>query len=134
MYFSNVYSMTDENTENAENTEDTTTAEKGVWAYLVIVEKGSSLTVEDAKAQISLIEAETITSLDQNFNVNMSSSKNVDINDAQLVFDMYNSLYDNFNTVTMQKFLYADVNTDTVVNSLDAQMVVYSIVNTVSTN
>ncbi|MDI9471377.1 MAG: hypothetical protein QM221_00465, partial [Bacillota bacterium] len=57
--------------------------------------------------------------------VNMSGL--VDINDAQLVYDIYNGKYQDFTVVVMQKFLYADVNADKIVNVTDAAAVVAAI-------
>ena len=37
----------------------------------------------------------------------------IDINDAQLVYDMYNAHYSDFTTVSMYKFLCADIADDT---------------------
>ncbi|NLL22396.1 MAG: hypothetical protein GX260_01260 [Tissierellia bacterium] len=51
----------------------------------------------------------------------------VDINDAQLVYDIYNGKYQDFTVVVMQKFLYADVNADKIVNVTDAAAVVAAI-------
>jgi hypothetical protein len=73
--------------------------------------------------------------LDQTFNVNESgitdgdSIGTVDINDAQLVYDMYNAVYENFeNGATMQKFLKADVNSDRKVDVNDAMAIVDEII------
>ena len=48
----------------------------------------------------------------------------VDINDAQLVYNIYNAKYDSFETTTMKMFLAADVNKDREVSALDAAAVV----------
>ena len=94
------------------------------WSYLVITE--STLSVDDAKAKITHGVAEK-TSLAQTFNVNETQNDSVDINDAQLVFDMYNNEYQDFSVVTMQKFLKADVNGSKSVNSQDAIAIVSEI-------
>jgi len=57
----------------------------------------------------------------------VNSSGYIDINDAQLVYDIYNGKYDSFDIVTMQKFLQADVNADTKVDVTDAAAVVNAI-------
>jgi len=57
----------------------------------------------------------------------VNSSGIVDINDAQLVYDIYNGKYDSFDIVTMKKFLQADVNADTKVDVTDAAAVVKAI-------
>jgi HKD family nuclease len=56
------------------------------------------------------------------FDVNMTGL--VDINDAQLVYDMYNGKYDNFTTINMHRFLNADVNADKKITVTDAAAVV----------
>ncbi len=61
-----------------------------------------------------------------NKDVNMSGS--VDANDAQLVWNMYNSQYSDFTTnVTIEKFLRADVNVDGTITVADATAIVSSI-------
>lgn len=94
------------------------------WSWLVIVEEGNTFTADDAKTNITAVEAE-YTTLDQTFNVNMTSK--VDVNDAQLVYNIYNCEYDDFSVATMQKFLYADTNGDKIVDTLDAAAVVNNI-------
>lgn len=92
------------------------------WAYLVVVDEGQSFTADDAKAAITTAEAE-YTVLEQTFDVNMTNI--VDVNDAQLVYNIYNCEYDSI--VDMQKFLNADVNGDKTVNVTDAAAVVSNI-------
>lgn len=94
------------------------------WAYLVITE--STLQVEDAEAVITRSVAAK-TTLAQTYDVNATNK--VDINDAQLVFDMYNNEYQDFEVATMQKFLKADVNGDKAINVNDAAAIVAEIVN-----
>lgn len=93
------------------------------YAYLVMVESGT-LTVEDATAQIKVVEAAS-TVLEDTFNVNESSA--LDINDAQLVYDLYNNVYQDIDTVGMQKLLRADVNGSKNINVQDAAAVVTAI-------
>ena len=108
----------------------------GKWAYLVFTE--TTLSEDEAKAEITLADvSESVikVTLDQTFNVNESgitdgdSIGTVDINDAQLVYDMYNAVYENFeNGATMQKFLKADVNSDRKVDVNDAMAIVDEII------
>ena len=98
------------------------------WSYLVITE--GTLSVEDAKALITLNEG-TKVELAQTYNVNETANNTVDINDAQLVFDMYNNKYQQFNDdngVTMQKFLKADVNGSKTIDVNDAAAIVAQII------
>ena len=46
-----------------------------------------------------------------------------DINDAQLVYNIYNAKYDSFDVVEMKMFLSADINGDKQVNALDASAI-----------
>jgi hypothetical protein len=48
----------------------------------------------------------------------------VDVNDAQLVYDMYNGAYSDFTQVSVEKFLRADVNATKVVDHTDAVAIV----------
>lgn len=100
----------------------------GAWTYLVIIGKGETLTEEDAKEQITLVDGEKVV-LSQTYNVNETANNTVDINDAQLVFDMYNAKYQEFTAdAAMQKFLKADVNGDGKVDVNDAVAIVAQIV------
>ena len=98
----------------------------GAYAYLVISDK----TLDEVKAEAE--KAGQITEVDgtaQTFNVNgdVNYTGLVDINDAQLVYNIYNAKYDSFDTTTMKMFLAADMNSDKTVSSLDAAAVVTSI-------
>lgn len=95
----------------------------GAYAYLVISDK----TLDEVKAEAE--KAGQITEVDgtaQTFNVNgdVNGTELVDINDAQLVYNIYNAKYDSFDNTTMAMFLAADVNKDREVSALDAAAVV----------
>lgn len=95
----------------------------GAYAYLVISDK----TLDEVKAEAE--KAGQITEVDstaQTFNVDgdVNGTGLVDINDAQLVYNIYNAKYDSFETTTMKMFLAADVNKDREVSALDAAAVV----------
>lgn len=98
----------------------------GAYAYLVISDKSlAEVTAEAEKAgQITEVDGTA-----QTFNVNgdVNYTGLVDINDAQLVYNIYNAKYDSFDTTTMKMFLAADMNSDKTVSSLDAAAVVTSI-------
>lgn len=94
----------------------------GAWSWLVITD--STLTVEDAKAQITLVKADKVALAATN---DVNESGKVDINDAQLVFDMYNNEYQDFTVATMQKFLKADVSGDKKIDVNDAVAIVTAI-------
>lgn len=96
-----------------------------VYSWLLILDKGEVLDVDALKADVisKLALADgTATTIDQSYDVN--KSRRVDINDAQLVYDIYNGTYGDFTKVSMEKFLLADVNTDKMVNSSDAVAIV----------
>ena len=96
-----------------------------VYSWLLILDKGEVLDVDALKADVisKLALADgTATTIDQAYDVN--KSRRVDINDAQLVYDIYNGTYGDFTKVSMEKFLLADVNTDKMVNSSDAVAIV----------
>ena len=80
--------------------------------------------VEDV---FDIADRETKT-VDYGGDVNMTGS--VDMNDAQLIYNMYNVHYNNFTYhVTMEKFLRADVNGDMKLDVLDAAMIVSAAMN-----
>lgn len=105
-----------------ENTMYKTTAYgENVYSWLVIVDKGQEFTADTAKANIKEASG-TAEEVKQSYDVNETGV--VDINDAQLVYDIYSGKYGDFDKVTVKKFLCADVNSDKIVNSTDAVAVV----------
>lgn len=105
-----------------ENTMYKTTAYgENVYSWLVIVDKGQEFTADTAKANIKEASA-TAEEMAPSYDVN--ETKTVDINDAQLVYDIYSGKYGDFEKVTVKKFLCADVNSDRIVDSTDAVAVV----------
>ena len=98
----------------------------GAYAYLVISDK----TLDEVKAEAE--KAGQITEVDgtaQTFNVNgdVNGTGLVDINDAQLVYNIYNAKYDSFDNTTMAMFLAADMNGRKTVDVSDAAAVVAKI-------
>ena len=61
-------------------------------------------------------------SIDYSGDVNATG--NVDVNDAQLVYNMYNVKYTSFTSCTMEKFLRADMNFDKSLTVADAAAIV----------
>lgn len=92
------------------------------YAWLVIVDKGQPLTQEEAAAKVAISAADNVVTITQGFDVNMTGK--VDVNDAQLVYDMYNGTYSDFTKVSVEKFLRADVNATKVVDHTDAVAIV----------
>lgn len=105
-----------------ENTMYKTTAYGvNVYSWLVIVDKNQEFTADTAKANIKEASA-TAEEMAPSYDVN--ETKTVDINDAQLVYDIYSGKYGDFDKVTVKKFLCADVNSNKIVDSTDAVAVV----------
>lgn len=92
------------------------------YAWLVIVDKGQTLTQEEAAAKVAISAADNVVTITPSFDVNRTGK--VDVNDAQLVYDMYNGTYRDFNQVSVEKFLRADVNATKVVDHTDAVAIV----------
>lgn len=92
------------------------------YAWLVIVDKGQTLTQEEAAANVAISAADNVVTITPSFDVNRTGK--VDVNDAQLVYDMYNGTYSNFTQVSVEKFLRADVNATKVVDHTDAVAIV----------
>lgn len=99
----------------------TTAYGENVYSWLVIVDKGEAFTVDTAEANITQASA-TAEEVKQSYDVNETGV--VDINDAQLTYDIYSGKYTDFEKVSVRKFLRADVNLDKAVNSTDAVAVV----------
>lgn len=97
--------------------------------YLVMVDKGETLTKEDAMTKLGIVTSTKQENLDQLLEVGSDVNEDGiggvginrrDVNDVQLIYDLYNRRYDSFETVSMRKFLKADVNYDGVLDSQDA--------------
>lgn len=99
----------------------TTAYGANAYSWLVIVAKGQEFTADTAKANITEASA---TAEEMAPSCDVNETKTVDINDAQLVYDIYSGKYGDFEKVTVKKFLCADVNSDKIVNSTDAVAVV----------
>lgn len=99
----------------------TTAYGENVYSWLVIVDKGEAFDKAMAEANITQASA-TAEEVKQSYDVNETNL--VDINDAQLTYDIYSGKYADFEKVSVRKFLRADVNLDKAVNSADAVAVV----------
>lgn len=92
------------------------------YAWLVIVDKGQTLTQEEAAAKVAISAADNVVTITPSFDVNRTGK--VDVNDAQLVYDMYNGAYSDFTQVSVEKFLRADVNATKTVDHTDGVAIV----------
>lgn len=99
----------------------TTAYGANVYSWLVIVDKGQEFTAAVAEANITEATA-AAEEVAQSYDVNETGV--VDINDAQLVYDIYSGKYADFEKVSVRKFLRADVNNSKTVDATDAVAVV----------
>lgn len=90
------------------------------YSWLVFSESDAATLLADVKNHITLVTGEA-KSYKSNNDVNYTGT--ADINDAQLVYNIYNAKYDSFDVVEMKMFLSADINGDKVVNVQDASAV-----------
>ncbi len=86
-------------------------------AYLYII--GTSGNVDRSKITVAAGEATVMAATGD-----VNQTGKIDINDAQLVSDLYNGKYADFETVSMVKFLAADVNGDGAVDTVDIAAVI----------
>lgn len=98
----------------------------GAYAYLVISDKTLDEVKAEAEADGKITEVDATA---QTFKTDgdVNGTGLVDINDAQLVYNIYNTKYDSFDTTTMAMFLAADVNNSKTVDVKDAAAVVAKI-------
>lgn len=101
-------------------------SEYQAYCYLVVAE---NLDEGTAKAAIGeTLVAQAATAVDYAMDVNISNT--MDVNDAQLVWNMYSAEYSGFTTnVNMEKFLRADVNGSKAVDTSDAAAIITAIKN-----
>ena len=92
------------------------------YAYLVISADNLETVKAEAAAKVRVAEGTAAGTVDYTGDVN--GTKLIDVNDAQLTYDMYNAKYESFDAVTMLKFLNADMNGDKKVNVTDATAIV----------
>lgn len=91
------------------------------YAWLVISADTLDTVKTAAESAISAVDGTKVT-IAYNGDVNLTGS--VDINDAQLVWNMYNAKYEDFTSVNIRKFLEADMNGDKTLDTKDAAAIV----------
>lgn len=91
------------------------------YAYLVVSDKTLDEIKAEAESKTGEVAAMT-TSIEYDGDVNMSGV--IDVNDAQLTWNVYNAMYEDFNTVSMEKLLRADVNGDKTVDTKDSTAII----------
>jgi hypothetical protein len=90
-----------------------------------VVDNEADLILEQAIANIDIVEGEPVATVVYSGDVNMAGGNVVDANDAQLVYEMYQTKsYSTLSGTNMEKFLRADMNCDGMIDSLDAAAVV----------
>lgn len=101
----------------------------GAYAWLVIADGTKKL--DDLKTEASAqVKAVDGTKAEIVYDGDVNQTKSVDINDAQLVWNMYNAEYKadtDFQMVNRLKYLSADMNGDRTVSVLDATAIVNNI-------
>ena len=93
----------------------------GAYAWLVISDKSLDEVKTEAEAAITAVDG---TKVEIAYNGDVNLTEVVDINDAQLVWNMYNAEYSNFDLVNVRKFLEADMTADGALNTDDAAAIV----------
>lgn len=103
-------------------------AKYDAYAYLVIDTTGKTEAQMKTAAEAAIGEAKgEKTSISYAGDVNATGT--VDVNDAQLVYNMYNAKYTSFDSCSMEKFLRADMNGDKTLTVNDAAAIVNIILN-----
>lgn len=92
------------------------------YAYLVISADNLETVKAEAAGKVKVAEGTAAGTVDYSGDVN--GTKVVDVNDAQLTYDMYNTKYSSFDVASMLKFLNADVSGDKKVNVTDSTAIV----------
>ena len=97
------------------------------WAYLVISGDNAEAVKNSVKI-MNVDESAGKKAVDYSGDVNMTGG--VDINDAQLIVNMYNADYTGFaGNVTMEKFLRADMDGSKVVDNTDVLKIIAAVNN-----
>lgn len=94
------------------------------YCWLVISEE-----VLDASAVEEHIQVAAADDVRLHYDLDINGTQVVDINDAQMTYNMYNAKYADFAEVPMDKFLKADTNGSKNLNVEDAAVIVHQIIN-----
>ena len=101
------------------------TSEKyGGYCWLVISAENADTVKTEA---IAAVKAGSGTAAAVVYTGDVNGTGNIDVNDAQLVYNIYNTEYASFDALSRAKFLAADVNGDHTVTVLDAAAVVNTV-------
>ena len=105
--------------------------EAGAYCWLVLStdEMNTAELVKEEAEKLIAQAAEGSTAKDIAYNYDVNGTTAVDVNDAQLVYDMYNASYDEFTeNLPMKKFLEADVKNDKKLDTKDVAAIINYIV------
>lgn len=100
-------------------------AEYKAYAWLLVSADDLDTVKTAATEKVTVAEGTAAGIVDYSGDVN--GTQTVDVNDAQLTYDIYNTKYDSFDKVSMLKFLNADTNADKTVNVEDTAKIVKTI-------
>ena len=106
--------------------------EAGAYCWLVVsTDEMNTVDLVKAAAEAAILEAaEGATATTVKYNYDINGTTKVDVNDAQLAYDMYNASYMNFDeNLPMLKFLEADMSTDMKLDTQDVAAIISYIVN-----
>lgn len=98
-----------------------TSAKYGGYCWLVISAGNEAAVKTEAIADV---KAGSGTAAVVVYTGDVNDTRNIDVNDAQLVYNIYNAEYASFDALSRAKFLAADMNGDHAVTLLDAAAVV----------
>lgn len=96
-------------------------------AYAWLVISTDNLETVNAAAttdKFMVIDATASNKISIAYNGDVNLTNAADINDAQLVWNMYNAQYSNFDTVNIRKFLEADMTADGKLDTADAAAII----------
>ena len=101
---------------------------KGAYVWLISSDKSlEEVKAEATAAKLTVIDATAANKVSVNYNGDVNLTGTTDINDAQLVWNMYNAEYKadtDFQTVNRLKYLSADMNADGTLDTKDAAAIV----------
>lgn len=101
----------------------------GAYGWLVISAESDDTVKAQAKAAIAIAETGT-TAPEVAYNYDVNGTSKVDVNDAQLAYDMYNAAYSAFTeNLTIKKFLEADLDGSKNLGTQDVAAIINFIVN-----
>lgn len=106
---------------------------KGAYVWLVSSDKAlAEVQAEETAAKLTVIDANETNKVSVSYNGDVNLTGTADINDAQLVWNMYNAEYKadtDFQTVNRLKYLSADMNGDGKLDTTDAAAIVAALIN-----